>query len=94
MTITKPVACQIYGLVLNEYYFDLLVNNMRWCALVVLYIAVSSATNDDEWRLVNTPQGPVRGRREPDGIYAFYNIPYATAPTGENKFKVKTATIL
>ncbi|XP_022819907.1 cholinesterase 1-like [Spodoptera litura] len=43
---------------------------------------------DDEWRVVNTAQGPVRGRKHPtEDIYTFYNIPYATAPVGVDKFK-------
>lgn len=44
---------------------------------------------DDAWRHVNITQGQVRGRIVPeDGVYAFYNIPYATAPTGSNRYKV------
>ncbi|KAH9634201.1 hypothetical protein HF086_001403 [Spodoptera exigua] len=42
----------------------------------------------EEWRLVNITQGPVRGRMDPNGgLYIFYNIPYATAPTGIDRFK-------
>uniref|UniRef100_A0A2A4J3V0 Carboxylic ester hydrolase n=2 Tax=Heliothis virescens TaxID=7102 RepID=A0A2A4J3V0_HELVI len=53
---------------------------------LVLYISAVLAT--EEWREVNTPQGPVRGRKHPSAdVYVFYNIPYATAPTGENKFR-------
>lgn len=59
-----------------------------WCALVVLCVAAIEAVKRNEWRLVNISQGPVRGRMESYGIYAFYNIPYATAPTDEDKFKV------
>ncbi|KAJ8736047.1 hypothetical protein PYW08_006703 [Mythimna loreyi] len=56
--------------------------------LCVLFLSFSSAFADDVWREVKTPQGPVRGRKHPDGeVYAFYNIPYATPPVGENKFK-------
>ncbi|XP_034824124.1 para-nitrobenzyl esterase-like [Maniola hyperantus] len=34
------------------------------------------------------PQGPVRGYRDTKyGIYAFYDIPYAKAPTGLDRFK-------
>ncbi|KAJ8733881.1 hypothetical protein PYW07_014432 [Mythimna separata] len=37
---------------------------------------------------VTTTQGVVRGRLHPyEDMYAFYNIPYATAPTGDHKFK-------
>nr|CAJ2313416.1 Carboxylic ester hydrolase [Metisa plana] len=39
-------------------------------------------------RVVSTTQGPVRGYRRPHtSYYAFYSIPYATAPTGHQKFK-------
>uniref|UniRef100_A0A2A4J554 Carboxylic ester hydrolase n=1 Tax=Heliothis virescens TaxID=7102 RepID=A0A2A4J554_HELVI len=47
-----------------------------------------SARTRDNWREVRTAQGPVRGRKHPtEDIYTFYNIPYATAPTGQDKFK-------
>ncbi|CAK1548593.1 unnamed protein product [Leptosia nina] len=39
-------------------------------------------------RTVNTPQGPVRGYKDPEGgLYAFYSVPYAKAPTGRDRFK-------
>lgn len=42
-----------------------------------------------ESRVVQIDQGPVRGYRDPDrNLFAFYNIPYATAPTGRNRYKV------
>ncbi|KAH9634200.1 hypothetical protein HF086_001402 [Spodoptera exigua] len=42
----------------------------------------------DESRVVNTAQGPVRGRLIPGGgVYGFYNIPYASAPTGADRYK-------
>uniref|UniRef100_A0A2A4J489 Carboxylic ester hydrolase n=1 Tax=Heliothis virescens TaxID=7102 RepID=A0A2A4J489_HELVI len=59
---------------------------MKWWTCVVLMCAAALA--DDEWREVRTAQGPVRGRKHPtEDIYTFYNIPYATAPTGQDKFK-------
>nr|XP_049697925.1 cholinesterase 1-like [Helicoverpa armigera]WRX06145.1 CCE001l-like1 [Helicoverpa armigera] len=59
---------------------------MKWWTCVVFVCAAVLA--DDEWREVRTAQGPVRGRKHPTAdMYAFYNIPYATAPTGEDKFK-------
>ncbi|CAH2093604.1 unnamed protein product [Euphydryas editha] len=39
------------------------------------------------WRIINTDQGPVKGYRANEGFFVFYGIPYATAPTGPNKFK-------
>nr|ADE05550.1 carboxylesterase [Helicoverpa armigera] len=59
---------------------------MKWWTCVVFVCTAVLA--DDEWREVRTAQGPVRGRKHPTAdMYAFYNIPYATAPTGEDKFK-------
>nr|ADE05557.1 carboxylesterase [Helicoverpa armigera] len=59
---------------------------MKWWTCVVS--ACAAVLADDEWREVRTAQGPVRGRKHPTAdMYAFYNIPYATAPTGEHKFK-------
>nr|ADD97153.1 carboxylesterase [Helicoverpa armigera] len=58
----------------------------KWWTCVVFMCAAVLA--DDEWREVRTAQGPVRGRKRPtEDIYTFYNIPYATAPTGKDKFK-------
>jgi hypothetical protein len=40
--------------------------------------------------LVQTSQGPVRGYKdEAADIFTFYGIPYATAPTGRDRYKVK-----
>ena len=55
----------------------------------MVLLCVTAVLADDEWREVKIAQGPVRGRKHPTAdLYAFYNIPYATAPTGINKFKV------
>lgn len=44
--------------------------------------------------LVEIEQGPVRGYKDPEyDIYAFYDIPYAKAPTGPDRFKVNLAKI-
>ncbi|KAJ8734933.1 hypothetical protein PYW08_014183 [Mythimna loreyi] len=60
---------------------------MEWRTCVVL-LCVTAVLADDEWREVNTAQGPVRGRKHPtEDIYTFFNIPYATAPVGVHKFK-------
>ncbi|XP_021181761.3 para-nitrobenzyl esterase [Helicoverpa armigera] len=56
--------------------------------LIVLCLVVLSKCDDNEWRQVRTAQGHVRGRRDPEGgLYAFYNIPYAIAPRGRERFK-------
>ena len=55
----------------------------------MVLLCVTAVLADDEWREVKIAQGPVRGRKHPSAdLYAFYNIPYATAPTGVDKFKV------
>ncbi|XP_022826874.1 cholinesterase 1-like [Spodoptera litura] len=55
------------------------------CVFLVSVLAISA---NEEWLQVNTPQGPVRGLKQIDeDVYAFYNIPYATAPVGVDKFK-------
>ncbi|XP_045451203.1 juvenile hormone esterase-like [Melitaea cinxia] len=39
-------------------------------------------------RIVNLTQGPVRGYKDKNlDVFIFYGIPYATAPTGQDKFK-------
>nr|XP_021196189.2 juvenile hormone esterase [Helicoverpa armigera]WRX06141.1 CCE001v [Helicoverpa armigera] len=60
---------------------------MLWYVILVLCAVSLSIQNEADLKVVNISQGPVRGRKDPDGIYVFYNIPYATAPTGDNKFK-------
>ncbi|CAH0698872.1 unnamed protein product [Spodoptera exigua] len=60
---------------------------MLYFVLLILCVVTCSSENDDDWKLVHTVQGPVRGRKDPDGMYVFYGVPYATAPTGEDKFK-------
>jgi hypothetical protein len=45
---------------------------------------------DLEALLVQTSQGPVRGYKDVAAdIFTFYGIPYATAPTGRDRYKVK-----
>nr|WKK30326.1 detoxification protein CCE001h [Mythimna separata] len=59
-----------------------------WRLLIVLCVVVLSYCDNSEWRQVRIQQGEVRGRKDPEGgLYAFLNIPYATAPTGADKFK-------
>ncbi|KAJ8734934.1 hypothetical protein PYW08_014184 [Mythimna loreyi] len=62
---------------------------IRLCVVVcaVGFLCVT-ADSDEESLDVKTAQGVVRGRLQPfEDLYAFYNIPYATAPRGEHKFK-------
>ncbi|CAH0600388.1 unnamed protein product [Chrysodeixis includens] len=66
----------------------------RWTCVLLLCAATVCVTSgrqlarNEDWLELDTPQGPVRGRKEPGtDIYAFYSIPYATAPVGANKYK-------
>lgn len=57
--------------------------------MVTVYVTFAQQPSDEDWLELDTPQGPVRGRRDPETeLYVFYNIPYATAPVKENKYKV------
>uniref|UniRef100_A0A2A4J3H7 Carboxylic ester hydrolase n=1 Tax=Heliothis virescens TaxID=7102 RepID=A0A2A4J3H7_HELVI len=56
--------------------------------LIVLSVAALSNCDEGEWRKVHIAQGDVLGRKDPaGGLYTFYNIPYATVPTGTDRFK-------
>ncbi|XP_037295227.1 juvenile hormone esterase-like [Manduca sexta] len=58
------------------------------CLLVLLGAAATAAAQTSESRVVTTHHGPIRGYKDPDGsMYSFYDVPYATAPTGRDKFK-------
>uniref|UniRef100_A0A2A4J4X2 Carboxylic ester hydrolase n=1 Tax=Heliothis virescens TaxID=7102 RepID=A0A2A4J4X2_HELVI len=56
-----------------------------WWSVGCLFV---TAVKAEEWLEVQTAQGPIWGRKKPnEEVYSFYNIPYATAPLGEDKFK-------
>ncbi|KAJ8734937.1 hypothetical protein PYW08_014187 [Mythimna loreyi] len=60
---------------------------MAWRKCVFLW-CVTAVLADGDWLEVEIEQGPVRGQKHSSGdLYSFYNIPYATGPSGENKFK-------
>lgn len=61
---------------------------MWWCLVVMSYLITYTLGTEDERNFVITAQGPIRGYKESEDVYAFYSIPYATAPTGSDKFKV------
>ena len=59
---------------------------IRLGLLLCIFAKLTTSLKD---RVVNIDQGPVRGYQpEGEDYFAFYGIPYATAPTGPNKFKV------
>ncbi|CAF4916339.1 unnamed protein product [Pieris macdunnoughi] len=58
---------------------------LRWS--FVLFVSFVSA-NEEPSLLVKIQQGPVKGYKLPNfDVFAFYGIPYATAPTGVNRFR-------
>ncbi|VVC88035.1 unnamed protein product [Leptidea sinapis] len=55
---------------------------------LLIYALFSPCVQGANDLTVKLEQGYVRGYIDPDGgFYAFYGIPYATAPTGDQKFK-------
>ncbi|XP_026323536.1 esterase FE4-like [Hyposmocoma kahamanoa] len=58
----------------------------RVLCVVLVILCAASTQADQESRVVRTTSGSVRGYKE-DDVYVFYSIPYATAPTGRDKFK-------
>ncbi|XP_023942392.2 esterase FE4 [Bicyclus anynana] len=62
---------------------------MLWHMLVVCsFAAIVSGRSTSDSLLVNIEQGPVKGYKPSQGgLYVFYNIPYATAPTGTERFR-------
>lgn len=59
--------------------------------LCIFTVVVDVSSNEaEEFRIVQTAQGPVKGYKNREtGLFSFMNIPYATAPTGPYRFKVK-----
>lgn len=60
----------------------------------LLFLADFALAENVELKIVNIDQGPVKGYK-PVGkdFFVFYGIPYATAPTGTNRFKVSFALL-
>lgn len=59
--------------------------------LICVAVACGASAQSDarDSRTIHTAQGPVRGYKN-DEIFEFYGIPYATAPTGPNRYKVSS----
>ncbi|XP_028170038.1 venom carboxylesterase-6-like [Ostrinia furnacalis] len=56
--------------------------------LLFACLTVTLAKVSDERKFVNLKQGPVLGFMDQDvEVFGFYGIPYATAPTGRDRFK-------
>ncbi|XP_045542317.1 para-nitrobenzyl esterase [Papilio machaon] len=59
---------------------------IKWIIFLALILVAKGESK--EMRQLNIAQGPVRGYKEAgDDIFVFHGIPYATAPTGPNKYK-------
>uniref|UniRef100_A0A1L8D6M6 Carboxylic ester hydrolase n=1 Tax=Plutella xylostella TaxID=51655 RepID=A0A1L8D6M6_PLUXY len=57
------------------------------CVLELSYI-LADVQESVQSKVVKISSGPVRGYKDKKtGIYEFYGIPYASAPTGEDRFK-------
>ncbi|XP_013167161.1 PREDICTED: para-nitrobenzyl esterase-like [Papilio xuthus] len=62
------------------------VKMIKWVTFLVLILLAIG--DSKEVKQLNTAQGPVRGYKDAgDDVFVFYGIPYATAPTGPNKYK-------
>ncbi|KAL0832243.1 hypothetical protein ABMA28_001693 [Loxostege sticticalis] len=56
--------------------------------VILLAFGLIGAMRADSSKLVNLTQGPVLGYKAQDaGVFEFYGIPYAAAPTGKDRFK-------
>lgn len=85
MTYKKPITIKTNAKSIMSSWGVLLV-----CASAMLTVIEAQIT---ESLLVNITQGPVIGYKVPNSdVFAFHNIPYATAPTGSDKFKVYILT--
>ncbi|KAJ8734925.1 hypothetical protein PYW08_014175 [Mythimna loreyi] len=61
---------------------------MFQCVVFILCTVAVLVQSENVYRDVQIAQGTVRGRFDPlNKLYEFYNIPYATAPTGPDRFK-------
>ncbi|KAL0832037.1 hypothetical protein ABMA28_001534 [Loxostege sticticalis] len=59
-----------------------------WLCIAGTIIVGSQGEEPSQEKVVQTSQGPIRGYKSPDyNVFQFWNIPYATAPTGVDKFK-------
>ncbi|CAH2093602.1 unnamed protein product [Euphydryas editha] len=61
--------------------------NIMWWQGIVVCTYIALVMSNEMWRIINIDQGPVKGYRATEGHFVFHGIPYATAPTGPNKFK-------
>lgn len=57
---------------------------------ILLCLAAFTLGEKTESKIVQIDQGPVRGYKSSEAnIFEFTGIPYATAPTGTDRYKVR-----
>lgn len=60
-----------------------------WRAIVLFVLVNSIYCDEEEVKTVVLEEGIVKGEKYWDGdFYRFYGIPYASVPTGRDKFQV------
>ena len=73
---------------------ELVLTEFKMIRLGLLLCIFAKLTTSLKDRVVHIDQGPVRGYQpEGEDYFAFYGIPYATAPTGLSKFGVSNDNI-
>lgn len=61
----------------------------------LIFFIIFSVVAEEDFRVVKLDSGLVRGNKYWNGdYYEFYGIPYATAPSGRDRFKVKSPVIV
>lgn len=78
----------------SKKMLSILLNSLVICVLVLI-LYKHTARADDEFKLVETKFGGIRGVRKTSLLknipfYSFKGIPYAKSPTGDLRFKVMT----
>ncbi|XP_041972306.1 esterase FE4-like [Aricia agestis] len=53
----------------------------------IIFLVALKLTASEDYLELNIKQGPIRGYQAAEGVFVFRGIPYATAPTGRDKFK-------
>lgn len=78
---------------INLFRFILLSTVNMW-RLVLFSVFIVNVLGENI-RIVELDEGPVSGEKYWNGnFYEFYGVPYATAPTGRDKFKVSVLYLL
>lgn len=77
----------ILNLPIQQFYPVIMTRNTLLCLSLCVFVLAES--DKQVSKVVKTAQGAVRGYKDPEhSLFAFQSIPYATAPTGHNRYKV------